>query len=90
MFYSGIAAPQPWSRHGGSGMDAAGFSSITRAQTGESGGGSINGSATVDIDVSGLGGGESRSDSLFKPSPLGGAVQMQNAQHVPNNLQSFQ
>ena len=90
IFYSGIAPPrQPWSRHGGSGMDAAGFSGITSTLAREGGGGSINGSATVDIDVSGLGGGEGRPD-LFKPSPLGGAVQMQNAQHVPNNPLSFQ
>ena len=82
--------PELWAGRSGS-FDEEGMSGITRAQAREaSGGGTINGSATVDIDVSGLGGGESRSDSLFKPSPLGGAVQMQNAQHVPNNQLSFQ
>lgn len=50
----------------------------------------ISGSATVDIDVGGLGGGERNLATLFKPQPMDGAVQMQNAHHVPDNRLSFQ
>ena len=50
---------------------------------------SLSGSATIDIDVGGLA--SSRNPSLlFKPQPLDGATQMQNAQHVPDNRLSFQ
>ena len=71
-----------------SGFDEAGFSPITRALAAQNA--SINGSATVDIDVGGLGAGGRSSSPLFKPQPLDGAVQMQNAQHVPDDRLSFQ
>ena len=54
------------------------------------GSGGMNGSATIDIDVGGLGQPARDPSSLFKPQPLDGAVQMQNAtqpQHNPLSMQ---
>jgi hypothetical protein len=60
------------------------------AAEGGGGGGAMNGSATVDIDVGGLGRPARNPDELFKPQPLDGAIQMQNVTHQPNNRLSFQ
>jgi len=65
-----------------------GVSSITRLLAQESG--ALSGSATVDIDVGGLASGARNPSALFKPQPMDGAVQMQNAHHVPDNRLSFQ
>ena len=65
------------------------FSPITSAIARESGG-ARGGSATVDIDVGGLGQPERNPAELFKPQPLDGAIQMQNATHQANNSLSFQ
>lgn len=63
-------------------------SSLAGALASESGG--RGGSATVDIDVGGLGQSERDPSELFKPQPLDGAIQMQNATHQANNSLSFQ
>jgi hypothetical protein len=73
---------------GGDGFDDR-FSPITSAIARESGGGR-GGSATVDIDVGGLGEPARNPAELFKPQPLDGAIQMQNATHQPHNSLSFQ
>jgi hypothetical protein len=51
---------------------------------------SINGTATVDIDVGGIGQTMRNPADLFKPQPLGGSVQMQNVTKPENNPLSFQ
>ena len=71
---------------GGGGGDSGG---IIRALAGDGSGG-MNGSATIDIDVGGLGQPARDPGSLFKPQTLDGAVQMQNATQPENNRLSFQ
>jgi len=69
--------------------EAGGSDTIINALAGEGGGG-MNGSASIDIDVGGLGQSERDPSSLFKPQPIDGAVQMQPAtqpQHNPLSLQ---
>jgi hypothetical protein len=51
---------------------------------------SVNGSATVDIDVSGIQQAMRNPNDLFKQQPLGGSVQMQNVPRSENNPMSFQ
>jgi hypothetical protein len=51
---------------------------------------SVNGSATVDIDISGINAPARNPYDLFKWQPLGGAVQMQNVTRPDNNPLSFQ
>lgn len=63
---------------------------ITRELAGQGGGGVLNGSASVDIDVSDLATASRNGNDLFKPSPLEGAVQMQSPSHVPYNPPSYQ
>jgi hypothetical protein len=60
---------------------------IMAGLAGTGGGG---GSATVDIDVGGLGQPARNPADLFKPQPLDGAIQMQNTTHEANNRLSFQ
>lgn len=67
-----------------------GPSVITRSLAAEGGGGMGNGSATVDIDIGGLGQPARNPGDLFRPQPLEGAVQMQNATHQQHNPLSFQ
>jgi hypothetical protein len=50
----------------------------------------VNGSATVDIDVGGLGQSSRNPSSLFRPVPLGGIEQMQNITRPENNPLSQQ
>jgi hypothetical protein len=71
----------------GGGLNETGMSGITRTLAAQN---SINGSATIDIDVGGLGQPERNPQELFRPQPLGGVVQMQNAPHVPHNPLSYQ
>ena len=70
-------------------FDEAGFSGITNALASQNAA-SLSGSATVDIDVGGLGTPERNPNDLFRPQPIEGNVQMQNPGHVPNNPLSFQ
>jgi hypothetical protein len=51
---------------------------------------SVNGTATVDIDVGGMTQAMRNPNDLFKPQPLGGSVQMQNVTRPDNNPMSFQ
>ena len=51
--------------------------------------GSMNGSATVDIDIAGLGQPARNPADLFRPQPLGGQVQMLNVTRPENNPLSF-
>jgi hypothetical protein len=76
-----------WAGRGG-GFEESGVSPITQYLARQDM--SATGSATVDIDVSSLGTGARNPSVLFKPQPMDGAVQMQNAHHVPDNRLSFQ
>jgi hypothetical protein len=85
-----------WAGRGGSfeeggwgGVEPGGISPITE-QIANQGGGSINGSATVDIDVSNLGKAPRNGGDLFRPTPLEGHQQMSNVSQSPSNLMSFQ
>jgi len=73
----------------GGGQGAGGGDTIIKALAGDGGGG-MNGSASIDIDVGGLGQPARDPSSLFKPQPLDGAVQMQNATQPQHNPLSFQ
>ena len=50
----------------------------------------VSGNATVDIDVGGLSEPARDPSSLFRPQPLEGSVQMQNATHAYHNPLSYQ
>jgi len=63
---------------------------ITASLADEDGGRAGGGSATVDIDIGGLNQPARNPAELFRPQPLEGAVQMQNATHVQHNPLSFQ
>ena len=71
------------------GATPGGGDSITRALAGDVGGG-MSGSATIDIDVGGLGKTGRDPATLFRPQSLDGAVQMQNATQPQHNPLSFQ
>ena len=79
----------PGDRGGGAGgWDEAGFSGITRSLAQQNA--PLTGSATVDIDVGGLGQPARNPDELFRPQSLDGVVQMQNATQPQHNPLSFQ
>ena len=66
---------------GGGNMGAINFNSSSSSSINQilAGGGGSLGSATVDIDVGGLGGGEKHNAHLFNPMPLSVPMQMQAA-----------
>jgi len=64
--------------------------SLISALANEGSGRAVNGSATIDIDVGGLGQPARDPSTLFRPQPLDGAVQMQNATQPEHNPLSFQ
>jgi hypothetical protein len=70
-------------------QDAEPSGGIIRALAGDGSGG-MDGRASIDIDVGGLGQPERDPSSLFKPQSLDGAVQMQNATQPQHNPLSFQ
>jgi hypothetical protein len=74
----------------GSEMQPLGGGGIIAHLARESTGPRLTGSATVDIDVGGLNASPPDPDELFRPQPLGGSVQMQNATHPRHNPLSFQ
>jgi hypothetical protein len=71
------------------GFDAEGMAPIT-SQLANANTTQVNGSATVDIDVSKLGEPERNADELFPKESLEGGVQMQNISHQTSDRMTFQ